>query len=83
MDPLRTDMLSFVQSRCAGISGGVQPLGHLDGLWLLEALETETEVRLYSDGFTNPGHHCRWAEGTLRADTDTLENILEVPWRKR
>ena len=83
VDHLRRDTLSFVQPHCAGISGGVWPLGQLDDLWLLEALDVEAEVRVYSDGFTNSGHHCRWTEGTLRADMHALENILEVLWRKR
>lgn len=83
MDQLRRDTLSFVQPHRAGVSRGVRPLGHLDSLWLLEAPDAEAEVRFHSDGFTDPGHNCRCTEGTLRADMDALENILEVPWRKR
>lgn len=49
----------------------------------MEVPDAETEVSLYSDGFTNSGHHCGWTEGTLQAQVDVLESILEVPSKDR
>lgn len=36
----------FVQPHCCGTSQGIFPLGHLDGLWLLEPVDTGSRVRL-------------------------------------
>lgn len=36
--------LPFVQPHCGGTSQDIFPLGHLDGLWLLEPVDTGSRV---------------------------------------